>query len=133
MTQQHEAAPTRTILVVGDDDEIRTVLPMCLAALGFEVAAAADGCEALALLENREYDVVICDLIMPDMNGDELFRRCRERWPEVARHFIFLSGSSQDLPAVKSAAASGQPFLHKPCRLAEMRTAIDQLLLNLAG
>jgi two-component system NtrC family sensor kinase len=133
MTQHGEAAPARTILVVDDDDEIRAVLPMCFAALGFEVAAAADGCEALALLENREYDVVICDLIMPNMNGDRLFRLCRERRPDVARHFIFLSGSSQDLPAVKSAVASGQPFLHKPCRLADIRTAIDQLLLNLAG
>jgi CheY-like chemotaxis protein len=133
MTPDGDAAATQSILVVDDDDEIRNVLPMCLAALGFEVAAAADGGEALTLLEGREYDAVICDLTMPKMNGADLFCQCRERWPEVARRFIFLSGSSGDLPVVKAAAASGQPFLQKPCRLAEIRAAIDRLLLGLAN
>ena len=133
MTQPSEAVATRSILVVDDDDEIRSVLPRCLAALGFEVAAAADGGEALSLLEGRGYDAVICDLTMPKMNGADLFCQCRERWPEVARRFIFLSGSSGDLPVVKAATVTGQPFLQKPCRLAEIRAAIEQLLLDVAS
>jgi two-component system NtrC family sensor kinase len=121
------AESTRTILVVDDDDHIRALLRIWFAALGFEVVAAAGGGEALALLGSREYDVVICDLLMPNMTGDELFRLCRERWPEVARHFVFLSGGPRGLPAVDFAAASGQPCLAKPCRLAEMQAAIEQV------
>jgi CheY-like chemotaxis protein len=133
MTQPGDAATTRSILVVDDDDDTRALLRRCFAALGFEAVAAADGREALSLLEGREYDVVICDLFMVNMNGDRLFRLCRERWPEVARRFIFLSGGSEGLPAVDFATASGQPFLHKPCGLAEMQMAIDQLVLSPAG
>jgi CheY-like chemotaxis protein len=119
----------RTILVVDDDDEIRLVLRLWLAALGFEVVLAAGGEEALALLQTRECDIVICDLTMPGMNGDELFSRCRERWPEVGGHFIFLNGWSQG-GSDAGLAASGQPCLAKPFRLADMQAAIDRLLPN---
>lgn len=118
---------TQTVLVVDDDDRIRALLRMSLAALGFEVTAAGGGGEALALLAGEDYDAVLCDLIMPEMSGDELFRICRERWPHRASHFIFLSGYPAGFPAAEFALASGQPFLAKPCRLSEIRLAIERV------
>ena len=74
----------------------------------------------------RSYDVVIGDLLMPDMMGDRLFRICQREHPEIADRFVFTSGCSGLLPAVDFAAASGQPYLRKPCRLAKIRAAIDR-------
>ena len=109
------------------------MLRMWFEALGFAVFTAAGGVEALALLGTRAYDVVVCDLLMPDMNGDELFRSCQGRWPGVARHFVFFTGCSQGIPAADFVAASGQPYLRKPCRLAEMQTAVEQVSRPIAA
>jgi CheY-like chemotaxis protein len=83
-------------------------------------------------LQGRGYDAVICDLTMPNLGGDELFRRCRERWPEVAGRSVFLIGWSRGRPAA-GLAANGQPCLAKPFGLADIQTAVDRLLLDLAG
>ena len=121
------ATPKRTVLVVDDDGRVRAMLLAWFEAQDLDVAAAADGEEALALLRRREYYVVICDLLMPKMTGDELFRICREERLEVASRFIFLTGGCRGLPPVDFAVNSGQPFLSKPFRLTELQAAIDQI------
>lgn len=103
------------------------MLRSAVLALGYDAEVAASGQEALDHLARRSYDAVICDLLMPNMTGDELFRICREEQPEVASRFVFLSGHYGDLPSTDVAAASGQPYLKKPCRLAEIGAAIDRI------
>jgi CheY-like chemotaxis protein len=127
MNQHSEPPAKRKVLVVDDEDYLRGLLQTAVQALGHEVDVAADGQEALRCLARGSYDVVICDLAMPDMTGDELFRMCREEHPEVASRFIFLTGWPEGLLSTDFAAASGQPYLHKPCRLAAIQAAIDQI------
>ena len=127
MTQHAEAAPRPTVLVVDDEAQIRDLLQMAVSAFGYDAEAAANGHEALGCLARRSYDVVICDLIMPRMNGDELFRICQQEHPEIASRFVFTSGYPEGVPLVDLTMASGQPFLPKPCRLAEIRAAIDEI------
>ena len=125
---QHGKAPTKgTALVVDDEDRIRGLLQMAVRALGYEVEEAADGQEALRCLARRSYDVVLCDLLMPGMNGDSLFRICREENPAVASRFIFVTCCPGGLPCTDFAASSGQPRLTKPWRLADIQAAIDQI------
>jgi two-component system, NtrC family, sensor kinase len=127
MDQYSEPSTKRTALVVDDEDQVRAVLQMAVRALGYEAEAAVSGQEALGCLARRSYDVVICDLRMPDMTGDEVFRICREQPPEVARRFVFLSGCSGGERSADFANASGQPCLLKPCRIADVQAAVDQL------
>lgn len=130
---QHSEAPARgLVLIVEDQPLVRRILRQAILALGYEAQVAASGQEALDRLAGQSYDAVICDLLMPNMTGDELFRVCQRAHPQVAARFIFLSGHSGGLPSTDFAAASGQPFLMKPCRLADIRTAVDEIAQRVA-
>jgi PAS domain S-box-containing protein len=71
------------ILVVDDDGGIRESLAEILEAEGCRVETAADGVEAIAKIECGGFDVVLSDVVMPNMDGYELFTAVRERWPDV--------------------------------------------------
>jgi PAS domain S-box-containing protein len=73
------------VLVVDDDDVLRSVAARMLAELGYQASEARDGFEALDLLEQREgeFELIITDLVMPRMGGLELAQRVRQRWPEI--------------------------------------------------
>ncbi|MEI6500179.1 MAG: response regulator [Armatimonadota bacterium] len=115
------------VLIVEDQPLVRDILHQAVSALGYEAQVAANGQEALDRLAGQSYDVVICDLLMPHMTGDELFRVCQRIHPQVAARFVFLSGHYGGLPSTDFAATSGQPFLMKPCRLADIQAAVDQI------
>lgn len=58
------------------------------------VHTAPSGREALGLLESEDFDVVVCDLMMPDLSGPELFETVRKRWPQLADRFVFMTGGA---------------------------------------
>ena len=73
-----EMAP-QMVLVVDDEPMVREVLSRYLRRDGFEVATAADGEEALVRFDETEPDLVLLDLMLPRVDGYEVFRRLRER------------------------------------------------------
>jgi two-component system, NtrC family, sensor kinase len=80
-----------------------------------EVVLADGGRQALALLsERQDFDCVVCDLIMPDLNGMELYAEVLKSYPELARRFIFVTGCANqgDIEAFLRRVA--QPVLEKP-------------------
>ena len=85
------------ILVVEDDAVIRRMLSGILVKMGHEVAAAGDGVEALRLLGTAPFDVVITDLIMPEMDGLELIRELRKR--NSPQKIIAMSGGGRNSAA----------------------------------
>ena len=85
-----EDAEPVTILVVDDDDQVRTSLTNSLIALGHRVIAAADGKDALAALQASVPDLMLLDFAMPGMNGAEVAKRVRERWGVLP--IVFASG-----------------------------------------
>ena len=72
--QDVASAPSSRILVVDDDQVIRTLMTEILNDAGYEVITAAGGQEAVGLLERDRIDLIITDLIMPDLNGIEVLR-----------------------------------------------------------
>lgn len=81
------------VLLVDDDVSLTASLARALRS-DHEVAVYNDAAAALAHLEGEHagYDVVFCDVMMPGMSGPELYRRLREKKPELARRFVFISG-----------------------------------------
>jgi len=71
------------VLVVDDDGGVRRSLTEILEIAGCTVESAADGAEALERLEGRRYDAVLSDVVMPRMDGYELYTAIRRRWPEL--------------------------------------------------
>src|SRR4051794_22521686 len=76
--QTIEAAPAApaTILVVEDDDDVRELLRRTLVRAGYAVETAIHGAEGLRLFHSQSFDVVVTDVIMPEMDGFELIRAC---------------------------------------------------------
>lgn len=78
------------ILVVDDEKEVRSTLSRHFRSLGFEVAGASDGEEALEKMRDEKRDIVVADIVMPGMDGIDLLRAINKQYPMT--HVIMLSG-----------------------------------------
>lgn len=125
-TQERPAG--RTILIAEDEVTIREVIASLLTGQGFDVVAAGDGAEALAMARHspRPIDLLVSDVVMPSMDGPELVRHLRRDNPRL--QVVFMTGYTEH---VLDDAALGQPapqVLHKPFGLAELLAAITNAL-----
>lgn len=83
--------PPHRILVVDDDPDVAELVVLVLQRDGFEVEAVYSGREALERLAAQSYALIICDLVIPEMNGVEVYRALQHR-PEPHPRMLFLSG-----------------------------------------
>ena len=112
------------ILLVDDDDDVRAVAAAMIAELGYEVATAAEGVEALGLIEAGRFQLMVTDVAMPGLNGVELARRARRLAPDLP--ILFASGYA-DVHTF-GAELSEETVLRKPFRISEVAARIHQLL-----
>lgn len=114
------------ILIVDDDPNIREVLSVLLSSEGYQVTAAENGETALAYVnEGTAWDVVILDIMMPDMDGIEVCRRIRER---SSVPVLFLTAKSQDRDKVEAYSTGGDDFLVKPFSQTELLMKLKSLI-----
>ena len=123
--------PRQLILVVDDEDNLRDVLVEVLRRDGHEVDSAADGAEGLRRAQERRYDLVVTDLRMPGLEGPELYRALRERYPQQAPRVIFMSANTGIDEYASFLAETGEPALEKPFNLADMRQVVNQVLAQI--
>lgn len=90
------SSPSIRILIVDDEDEPRQRLRSVLDGAGHEVLEAADGEDALRTLAREPIDLVITDVVMPDLDGIELLRTLRKTHPDVRTIVLSASDYSQD-------------------------------------
>ena len=107
------------ILIVDDDDALRESLSLILGAEGYSVLTAADGTEALRLVEDRPIDVVLCDLRMPGLDGFELIPQIARRIPGVP--IILMSAHGTDDLAVEAIQRGAYDYLAKPFQPSDIR------------
>jgi two-component system nitrogen regulation response regulator NtrX len=105
------------ILVVDDEAEIRASLEEILREEGYGVAGAADAGEAMALLRDAPYDVVLLDIWLPGRDGLELLSDLRESPPETRPEVVIISGHGTIEAAVKATKLGAYDFLEKPLSL----------------
>jgi two-component system nitrogen regulation response regulator NtrX len=105
------------ILVVDDEAEIRALLEEILREEGYSVAGAADAGEAIALLRDAPYDVVLLDIWLPGRDGLELLSDLRESPPETRPEVVMISGHGTIEAAVKATKLGAYDFLEKPLSL----------------
>ena len=123
-----ESQPTtRRILIVDDESSVREFLVRALREAGYDIAAAESGADALAVTNQGEgFDLLLTDLMMPHMRGDELARMMRQQQP--ALKVLYLTGYSDSLFAEKHILWTDEAFLEKPCTLQGLLEAVALLL-----
>jgi two-component system nitrogen regulation response regulator NtrX len=105
------------ILVVDDEAEIRSSLEEILREEGYGVASAADAEEAMTLLRDAPYDVVLLDIWLPGRDGLEALADIREMTPDARPEVIIVSGHGTIETAVKATKLGAYDFLEKPLSL----------------
>ena len=113
------------ILIVDDNPEIREVLHILLSGEGYRTGEAKDGHEALGKLQEAEYDLIILDVMMPDMNG---YRTCMEIRRRTNAPILFLSARTQDGDKTLGFASGGDDYLAKPFSYSELLGRVKALL-----
>jgi CheY-like chemotaxis protein len=128
-TDSHER---RAVLVVENDAQSRRLIEQILAFSVYDSLSAANGLEALEILDRAHVDLVLMDISMPGLDGYQTVERMRER-PEFARTPIVavsgLTASDERVPALR---AGFTEYLSKPFRPKELLQLIDRLLSNTA-
>jgi two-component system nitrogen regulation response regulator NtrX len=105
------------ILVVDDEDEIRTSLEEILSEEGYGVRGAATASEALTLLQDAPYDVVLLDIWLPDRDGLEVLAEVRKQPIQARPEVVIISGHGTIEAAVKATKLGAYDFLEKPLSL----------------
>lgn len=111
-----------SILVVDDDELVRVTLNILVSALGYECLVASDGREALEVLEAREIDIVLSDIVMPEMDGIELLAKIREH--HLGTDVIVATGYSERASYADMIKAGAMDFIKKPIDQAELEAKL---------
>ncbi|RMG07577.1 MAG: sigma-54-dependent Fis family transcriptional regulator [Planctomycetota bacterium] len=112
-----------SVLLIDDDPGIRKLLSRELKRRELAVDTAADGAQGLSMLDRVGYDVVVCDVRMPDMDGLEVLRRIKEREPDITE-VIMLTGHGTIDSAIEAIKAGAYHYLTKPVKVAELAALI---------
>jgi two-component system, NtrC family, nitrogen regulation response regulator NtrX len=116
------------ILIIDDEKSIRNTLKEILEYEGYKVEEAADGQAGLEKLETQDFDVVLCDIKMPKMDGMEVLSKAAESAPDVP--FVMISGHGTIETAVEATKKGAYDFLQKPPDLNRLlitlRNAVDK-------
>ncbi|MBW4420548.1 MAG: response regulator [Myxacorys californica WJT36-NPBG1] len=118
-----------SVLIVDDSVTVREMIADQLRQIGFEVAVAADGVDAIAQLQTSLPDLVITDIIMPRMNGYELCRWIKSDPRTHSIPVMMCSIKSEEFDRYWGIKQGADAYVTKPCPPNEMMNAI-QVLLN---
>jgi len=114
-----------TVLVVDDEGPVRALAGEILQLLGYRVLLAESGPAALEILQETKPDLMLFDYAMPGMNGAELAKQARARWPDVP--IVFASGHA-DTAQVEAALGGEAEILRKPFNMETLAQTIARLL-----
>ncbi len=110
------------ILIVDDDDLVLKTLNVLISSLGYDCLLASDGIEAVELLSDRKCDLILSDVLMPNMDGLELLAYIRERRPEI--DVIIATGFSERASYADVIKAGAIDFIKKPIDQAELEAKL---------
>ena len=122
-----EARPN-SVLVVDDEADVAELIAEILGKDGFNVDIASSGAEALIHLTKNDYDIILSDLNMPEMDGAALFDALAADFPEFVARTGFITGDTMGVASQKMLRVSQRPFMEKPVTPSELRRLVQELL-----
>ena len=118
------------ILLVDDEPNIVMSLEFLMRKNGYGVGIARNGSEALAAIRDVPYDLVLLDVMMPDVDGYQVCRQIRESPDRAATKVIFLSAKSQPADVQKGYAAGADLYIPKPFSTRQLMEKVRELLAD---
>jgi signal transduction histidine kinase len=123
-----DAAVGAVVLVVEDEVALGTAVAEALGDAGFVVDRASDGIEALERLKERRYDLIVCDLKMPRLDGTAFYRQLETIDAAMARRVLFVTGDVAGTDAERFLEETGCRWLAKPFRLKDLLRAAREMV-----
>jgi CheY-like chemotaxis protein len=119
---------TATVLLVEDELPVREIARECLQAVGIAVIEARSPADALRIAGSHpgKIDLLLTDIVMPEMRGNELAERLREQQPDLK--VLFMSGYAYDASLAKVPRSEDTGFLQKPFSIAGLYSSVSELL-----
>jgi DNA-binding NtrC family response regulator len=114
----------KQLLIVDDDHSMRTILQEALSNSGYEVTLAKDGKSALNILRNERCDLVVTDLVMPQMSGIELMEIVKKEYPDVG--FLIITAYGTVETAVEALHNGAYDFITKPFSISQIESRISR-------
>ena len=118
----------KKILLVEDEEDVQQFTREALISLGYSVTTASDGLEGLKKFEenSKSFDLIITDIVMPDMDGIHLAKKIRETNSEI--FFLFISGYNEYFNEIKAFELKNSSFLQKPFSIKTLGHKVWSLL-----
>jgi CheY-like chemotaxis protein len=120
--------PMVRIMIIDDDEEMRSLLKDFFEEEGFETDSASNGVDALRTLSKDHFDLVITDIRMPGLTGLDILPRIRRLKPEIP--IIVMTAYASDDVRRRSLSGGATTYLEKPIHLSKLRTVIREVVLR---
>jgi two-component system NtrC family sensor kinase len=127
MQTEADAPRKRHVLIVDDNLQLAQTLRELLMSHGFDAVVVSNGVLALKHTLQRSVDVIVCDLQMPQLEGDMFFAAVERTNPELAKRFVFITGMADDPHFQKFISTVNAPVLRKPVTIETLLDAISSL------
>ncbi len=114
------------ILVVDDEEALRTVLSSELEGEGYQVNTAADGDEAIKIIGAQQFHLILLDIKMPNVDGFEVLKFVKQHQPSTK--VIMLTGFADLKNAIESKKLGAEDFVSKPYDLVDLLTTVERVL-----
>lgn len=115
------------VLIVEDNADVRAGLAKVLGRAGFEVSTAENGLVALAAIQGRPFHAVVCDIMMPVLDGIRLYELMKEQYPEAASRVLFVSAWFDDPKVQAYLERTERPVLTKPFDIQEFLAVVKRV------
>ena len=122
-----EPSRGKRILVVDDEWWLAYLVRDMLTADGHEVDTASNGRVALRKMQERPYDLIVCDVRMPELDGTGVYRELAQHQPDLLGRFVFMTGFA-DAATASFLEQTGAPCLRKPFTADSLRQVTHQVL-----
>ena len=123
--KQEKEAPRKRVLLIDDDESILAVLGKVLRSMDLELDVASTGREAAQMLGRNDYDLVLSDIRMPELDGKQLFEFLDRSFPEYRQRVIFLTGDTGSPETMEFLQQANCPYLTKPVEIPVLRNLLQ--------
>jgi CheY-like chemotaxis protein len=116
------------ILVIDDERAVRDLISDALAIEGHDVMTAENGKEGLDLIGQYRFDLVFCDLRMPEMDGQAFDEEVQRNHPQVLKRIVFVTAQANSSDYGPFLRETGIPVIEKPFTLSQLRQAVGKMV-----